>query len=254
MSWFKHGTSRIYYEESGQGDPILLLPGFSESISDHAELRDRVSKTYRVIAADLPGSGRSEPQPRDYPSSYYDDDAQALAALVAATTDRPTHLIGFSDGGEVALLIAALHPEVARSVLVWGAAGVVNDPGGAIRAAFHDVIDDPSPAMAAYSKRLIARYGAPNARAMTQSFSKALTAIVDAGGDISRSKAGKIVCPTLLIVGEHDHFAPKALAEQYAALVKEAKVFEVEGAGHTVHKDRPEWFVQTVVDWLSARS
>jgi hypothetical protein len=30
MPWLEHGTSRIYYEESGSGDPVLLLPGFSD--------------------------------------------------------------------------------------------------------------------------------------------------------------------------------------------------------------------------------
>ena len=40
MSWFEHGTSRIYFEEAGTGDPVLLLPGFSGSIKDHVLLRD----------------------------------------------------------------------------------------------------------------------------------------------------------------------------------------------------------------------
>ncbi|MEA2575852.1 MAG: hypothetical protein QOH93_3150, partial [Chloroflexia bacterium] len=31
MAWFEHGTSRIYYEESGDGDPVLLLPGWAGS-------------------------------------------------------------------------------------------------------------------------------------------------------------------------------------------------------------------------------
>jgi pimeloyl-ACP methyl ester carboxylesterase len=65
MSSFDHGTSRIYYEESGSGDPVLLLPGFAGSIEEFSSLREALATGgYRVIAADLPGSGRSEPQPR----------------------------------------------------------------------------------------------------------------------------------------------------------------------------------------------
>ena len=59
MSWFDHGASRISYEETGSGHPVLLLPGFSDSITRHAALRSQLSTRYRVIAADLPGSGRS---------------------------------------------------------------------------------------------------------------------------------------------------------------------------------------------------
>ena len=95
-------------------------------------------------------------------------------------------------------------------------------------------------------------YGEQNARAMTQSVARAWTAIVDAGGDISRSKAERIECPALLVFGEHDLFVTKAHADQYAAAVKGAKTIEVEGAGHDVHNARPEWFARTVVDWLSA--
>jgi valacyclovir hydrolase len=66
MAWFEHGDLRIRYEEYGQGDPALLLPGFSQNAEQLATLRDALAARYRVIAADLPGSGRSRPQPRAY--------------------------------------------------------------------------------------------------------------------------------------------------------------------------------------------
>ena len=68
MAWFEHNGSRIYYEEQGSGAAVLVLPGFAGSIEEFAVLREAlVAAGYRVIAADLPGSGRSEPQPRAYP-------------------------------------------------------------------------------------------------------------------------------------------------------------------------------------------
>src|SRR5204862_247508 len=189
VSWFEHGGARIYYEETGSGDPVLYLPGFSESIALHSRVRNVLSASYRVIAADLPGYGRSEPQPRTYTPTFYEDDAEALSALVRARVKGPVHLIGYSDGGEVALMIAVLFPELASSVLTWGAVGFGSDQGGDLRAAFYTVVDNPVPAFEAYSKRLVADYGELNARTMTQNYSRALTAIIDAGGDISRSTA-----------------------------------------------------------------
>ena len=101
MAWFEHGTSRIYYEEQGTGDPVLVLPGFAGSIEEFAALREAlVTAGYRVIAADLPGSGRSEPQPRAYTATYYEDDARSFAALLQHLATGPAHLIGFSDGGD----------------------------------------------------------------------------------------------------------------------------------------------------------
>ena len=66
MAFFEHGTSRIYYEEEGSGDALLLLPGWSLSIEDMQPIRQALTPRYRVIAADAPGAGRSEPQPREY--------------------------------------------------------------------------------------------------------------------------------------------------------------------------------------------
>ena len=115
--WFEHGTSRIYYEESGTGDPVLLLPGFAGSIEEFSALRQALlAAGYRVIAADLPGSGRSQPQPRSYTVSYFEEDARAFAALLDHLGTAPAHLLGFSDGGEVALLMAVLFPARVRSL------------------------------------------------------------------------------------------------------------------------------------------
>ena len=251
MSWFEHGTSRIYYEESGNGDPVLLLPGWSMSIKGFAALREAlVAAGYRVIAADLPGSGRSEPQPRAYTATYFEDDARSFAAFLQHLGVAPAHLIGFSDGGEDALLMAALTPGIARSVVTWGAAGVLSDPDARLREAMYNIVDNPIPPLQGFKEYLVATYGETNARAMSQSVVGALSTIIEHGGDLSLSKASDITCPVLLIAGEHDIFAPSALLSQSASRIGSAEVLKAEGAGHDVHNDRPEWLAQTILDWL----
>ena len=251
MAWFEQGTSRIYYEEQGTGDPVLVLPGFAGSIEEFAALREAlVTAGYRVITADLPGSGRSEPQPRAYPATYFEDDARSFAALLQHLAVGPAHLMGFSDGGEISLLMAALMPGVARSVVTWGAAGVLNDPDGRLGEAMYNVVDHPIPPLQEFRDYLIATYGEANARAMTQSLVGALRDIIKDGGDLSLSKAGTITAPVLLIAGEHDIFAPPALASQLAARIRTAEVLEAEGAEHNVYGDRPEWVTQTILDWV----
>ena len=251
MFWFEHNSSRIYYEEQGSGAPVLVLPGFAGSIEEFAALREAlVAAGYRVIAADLPGSGRSEPQPRAYPATYFEDDARSFAALLQHLAVGPAHLMGFSDGGEISLLMAALMPGVARSVVTWGAAGVLNDPDGRLGEAMYNVVDHPIPPLQEFRDYLIATYGEANARAMTQSLVGALRDIIKDGGDLSFAKAGTITCPVLLIVGEHDFFAPPALASKLAARIRTAEALVAEGAEHNVYGDRPEWLTQTILDWL----
>jgi pimeloyl-ACP methyl ester carboxylesterase len=86
---------------------------------------------------------------------------------------------------------------------------------------------------------------------MTQSVVAAMSDIIkQSGGELSRSKADKITCPVLLIAGEHDIFAPPALASELAARIRTAEVLEAEGAEHDVYTDRPEWLTQTILDWV----
>jgi valacyclovir hydrolase len=252
MAYFEHCGSRIYYERHGDGDPVLLLPGFAQDGAALSALRESlVAGGYQVIVVDLPGSGRSGPQPRVYTATYYEDDACSLAALLQHLALGPAHLIGFSDGGELSLLLAAAAPGVARSVATWGAAGRLSDPDGRLRAAMYDVVDHPIPPLQGYRDYLVATYGEANARTMTRSHVDAVGEIIANGGDVGLAKAGDIACPVLLIAGEQDMFASPALVSASAARIRDAQMLVATGAGHDVHTTRPEWLTQTILAWLA---
>ena len=146
--------------------------------------------------------------------------------------------------------MAALAPGIVRSVVTWGAAGTISDPGGHLVEAMYNVVDHPIPPLQGFRDYLVSTYGEANARAMTQSMATAKTNLIEAGGDVSLSKAGNITAPVLLIAGEHDIFAPPALASEFAARVRTAEVLVAEGAEHNVYADRPEWLTQKILDWL----
>jgi pimeloyl-ACP methyl ester carboxylesterase len=249
MSWFAHGGSRIYYEQDGQGEPVLVLPGWAGGIGEFEPIRQWLAPHFRVIAADLPGSGQSEPQPREYTPTYFRDDAETFLAMLDHEAATTAHLIGFSDGGEVALLMAAMRPDAVRSVVAWGAAGQLVAPPGMLDA-FYNLINDPIPPLRDFAEYLKATYGDDNARAMTRSVSKALRAIIEAGGDISRSHAQGIACPVLLLTGEHDPFCPPGLVSALASEIPRGEFVRVDEVGHDVHTARPEWLAETVTSWL----
>lgn len=251
MSWFQYGSYKINYEEEGTGEPVLLLTGFGDQIEGHLPLRQAlVSSGYRVIAADIPGCGRSQPQPRQYPATFYRDDAKLFAAMLHQLHAEPAHILGWSTGGDVALVMATLSP-APRSVMVWGSAGQIQDPTGEKRAVMDNIVDHPIPPLQGYSQYLIATYGADNARAMIHSQDAAITEIIEKhGGDISFSKLDTVSCPVLLITGQHDFLSPPDLVAQAANRIPNGHLIVAENAGHDVHNARPEWFVQTVVHWL----
>lgn len=256
MAWFEHGSSHIYFEVQGSGASVLLLPGFGGSIEEFSDLRDiLVMAGYQVIAADLPGSGRSEPQPRMYTASYFEEDARAFAALLQHLTSEPAHLVGFENGGEICLLMAEIMPEVVQSVVTYGAAGMINDPSGQMRETIYNVVDHPIPPLLAFRDSIVSTYGEDNARAATRSVVAALSKIIEQnGGDISRSKAEMITCPVLLIAGEHDLFAPPALVYELGAYISTAEILVNQDAEHFMYMDCPEWLKYTILDWLTKHS
>jgi valacyclovir hydrolase len=250
MPWFEHDDSRVYYEESGTGDSLLLLPGWGGTIDELVPLREALAPHFKVIAADLPGSGKSEPQPRTYTPTYYQADSNTFLAMLDSLGASPAHLVGFSDGGEYALLMAATKPEVVRSVVTWGSAGSLgNDPRMAD--AMATMVDDPIPPMRDYSTYLKMAYGDANARIMTQSAARTFRQIIEAGGDLSRSRAMAISSPALLITGENDFLATPALVSDMARAMPNAEFIEAKGASHAVHHEQSEWLTETVSGWLS---
>jgi pimeloyl-ACP methyl ester carboxylesterase len=248
MAWYGQEGRQIYYEDTGRGDPVLLLPGWGGSIVDLDRVRSELGAGFRVIAADLPGCGRSQPQPRRYPPSFYADDARAFLGLLDDLGVAAAHVVGFSDGGEVGLLMAILGRGRVLSLVAWGAAGQIVAAPGQLEA-LDSLIDDPTEPLVVLAAYLAEAYGADNARVMARSWAGALRAIVDAGGDVSRSRAELISCPALLLAGSYDPFAPPKLVKELADAIPRGRFLEL-GAGHDVHRSNPDWLATTVVDWL----
>jgi valacyclovir hydrolase len=251
MSWYEYGTSRIYYEEEGRGDPLLLIPGLTLSIEDMQAVRQALTPKYHVIAADAPGSGRSGPQPRRYPATYYHDDARMFLSLLSDLRAAPAHVVGFSDGGEYAVVMAETKPAAVRSIAVWGAAGIA--PPLEMVDVFLSVVDNPIPPMKEFSDYLKSTYGEQNARATVQSVGEAWRAMRNAGGDISHQRAPEIACPALLIAGEHDPLAPSAAIATLARAIPQGEFVEIKGASHLIHHEQPDLLIKTIVDWLAQR-
>jgi valacyclovir hydrolase len=241
----------MHYEDTGRGDAVLLLPGWAGSIAEFGRLRAELGDGFRVVAADLPGSGRSQPQPREYSVDFYVDDARTFLALLDDLGIGAAHLVGFSDGGEVALLMAALDPARVLSVVTWGAAGRVVEPAaGPTFDQLERLIDEPVHELLPLAAYLAEAYGVDNARAMARNWAAALQGIAARGGDVARAYAASIRCPALLIVGSDDVFCPPYLVKEMADAIDGARYDEFEGAGHDLHRSAAGRFSATLADWL----
>lgn len=115
-SYINISNTKIYYEEYGSGTPLFLLHGGFGSIHDFQKVIPEFAKYFRVIAVDSPGHGRSEQADTlsfELMSSYY-------SHMIDSLNLDHVDIMGYSDGGITALLLAAKRPDKVKKVVVSG--------------------------------------------------------------------------------------------------------------------------------------
>ena len=108
----------LNYVVAGQGFPLVMLHGNGE---DHTYFKHQIgpfSEWYQVIAPDTRGHGRS---PRGRAPFTLDQFAEDLKAFLDSREIRRCHLLGFSDGANIALLFALNYPEYVKKLVLNGA-------------------------------------------------------------------------------------------------------------------------------------
>lgn len=114
-----NGTE-TYYEEYGEGSPLVVLHGATADHKVWAEQLQPLADEHRVIVYDLRGHGKTSAAPREtYTVAHYVDD---LAALIdALELDQPT-VLGHSFGGMIGYHFAAKHSDQLSAVVTVGSA------------------------------------------------------------------------------------------------------------------------------------
>lgn len=113
---------RLYYEVHGPagGTPLVLLHGGDPAIETSWErLLPLLARTRRVIAFDQQGHGRTADADRPFTFEGSADDTAALLAFLGV---ERADLMGFSNGGSIALQVAIRHPRLVRRLVVASAA------------------------------------------------------------------------------------------------------------------------------------
>lgn len=121
---------KIHYEIVGNGpQTVLLLPGaIGSTRSDFGPQLEKLNRDkYTIVAWDPPGYGFSRPPDRHFDNDFYRKDSQ-LANQLMNLIKRPEYsLIGWSDGGITALIMAALYPDNVRKLVSFGSSAFITD-------------------------------------------------------------------------------------------------------------------------------
>ena len=107
-----------YYIEKGIGEPLILLHGNGEDCSYFAHQIDAFAAHFHVIAIDTRGHGQTPRGEAPFTIRQFADD---LLVFMDEHHIEKTHLLGFSDGGNIAMVFALKYPERVGKLILNGA-------------------------------------------------------------------------------------------------------------------------------------
>jgi len=260
---------RLNYEVIGDGTPVTLLHGFTQSGGSWHEVISKMPQLWKWVVPDLRGHGDT----RVRPGGPHTMDACIvdLEMLWDRLGIARTHLVGYSMGGRLALHVAAARPERALSLLTIGAhAGLEEEAREGRRrgdeAMAQRIETDGLEAFVSYWSSLplfagLERRGPSfvaqvRAERMNNRAAGLAESLRGMGAGAMRpvwDDLARVKCPCTFVAGQLDH-GYVASARRLAASVPDGRVVIVQRAGHTVHQERPETFARLLLAHLEAAS
>lgn len=251
----------LYYEEYGQGEPLLLLHGLGSSTRDWQPQLEAFKQDFRVIAVDIRGHGKSSKPPAPYSIQQFADD---ITGLMDALDIAAAHVIGWSMGGGIAFQMAVSNPERLLSLTIVNSSPEVlpRSPRQRLQIMMRFFIVrllGMRKMGEVLAKRLFVKPEQENLRAIfierwAENDKRAYIASMQAMVNWSvMDKIQSIKVPTHIIGAEYD-YTPVDYKKAYAANIPGAKVTIIPDTRHALPTENPEAFNQVAKDFLATLS
>ncbi len=225
--WAPIRGHRIYYTVRGNGPTLVLLHGGGDS-GEHSFVRqlDVFSEHHHIVAPDQVGQGHTPdvPGPLSY-TAMMEDTATLLELLKLKHVD----IVGFSDGGILALMLAVRHPELVGRLVI---SGVNIAPEGLNPENLEELRALQIPKPKTIDEKLAHLW---------------LTSPTEA--ELNLSLLVKITQPVLLISGDRDAITLEHTLQIFHAL-PHAELCVLPGTDHATFSGRPEWLNPIINSFL----
>gem|GEM_PF-263559 len=228
---------------SGAGSPVVMIHGLSGSSIWWRRNVPAFAERHLVSAIDLVGFGRNRSfwRPGPLPAGL-EEAASVLARWIESTFSGPVHLIGHSMGGQVAIHVADLRPDLVRSLVLVGSTGVPFSLE--LRQHLRNVPRPPA-GLWSFSRVLAWDFLRAGPTSIAVASARMLT-------DDARDAMRSIRVPTLLVAGDRDPLVPEIYAERMQREIAHSSLVVIPEAGHVSMWDNPEAFNREVLDFLEA--
>ena len=258
MPFVENQATKIYWDEQGQGAPVLLVMGLGYTSAMWHRTRPALARRYRTIAFDNRGVGLSDVPPGPYSIATMASDAAAV--LDSAGVSR-AHVFGVSMGGAIAQEFALQYPARTRSLILGCTA-----PGGALAVRAERKVADLLTARGMtleQAREAILPYiydAATPREKIEEDVSLRQRWLPSAEGYVAQlqailawesySRIAQITAPTLVIHGKSDALVPPGNGELIAKRIPGAKLVLLEHASHLFLTDQTEEANKEILEFL----
>ncbi len=244
----------IFYKEGGEGQPLILLHGATDTHKMWDPHLPEFSKYFRVITPDSRGHGRTLNPTRQISYQLMADD---LAGLIRELKLEKPYIFGYSDGGQAVLDFGMRYPDLAGALVIGGTWYRFSEEYQAAitRAGFvslgkvdFEVFEKNAPPD--WEERMRSAHPDPDPdypRILLESLAQLWWTPLDYTEDDFK----KITAPTLIIMGEKDEMIALAEAEEMAALIPGAELAVIPGAKHNDVLVEGGLFISLLLGFLS---
>ena len=252
----------LYYEEEGEGEPLLMIQGLGYDHRPFAWLRTGLKKHMRLILFDNRGAGRSGVPDGPYTVEQMADDA---AALLDALDIERADVLGVSLGGYIAQMMALRHPGKVAKLIVGCSCFAGNPermkmpqetlellmkregtPEQIARRGFAVAFSDDYPAREPEVFDQLVRWRVQDPITPKGYFAQLQAGL---GFDIEK-EVGGIAAETLVIHGETDRVVPVARGKELAEAIEGSRLEILKGCGHLFFIEKAEAVAGMIKDFV----
>ena len=255
MPYITINDANIYYNVYGEAHPlrapIVLIHGSTiDSHTDWDSLIPSLAKAYKVFAPDCRGHGRSDNPRTSYSFKELADD---VAAFVHAMGYEKAHIIGHSNGGNVALVTLMEYPEIVQTCIPQAANAYVTR----FLIEREPKVFDPERVereVPEWRDEMIALHGEVNGKEYWREMLWLTMKEIISEPNYAPFELARAEKPTLVIMGAEDPVnAPDEHAQYIANNIPDAELWIPEKTGHNVHKECEQEWLEKVLDFLKRR-
>lgn len=249
MPYFEYRDKSIFYQEYGQGDPVVFLHGNTASSKMFELLMPLYAEKFRCILIDFLGNGRSERVESFSPDMWYDEALQTVT-LIERLNCGKVALIGTSGGAWAAVNAALECPELVRAVIADSFDGrSLNDNFAA------NLLSEREKAKADLQARRFYEWqqGADWERVVDLD-TEALLKCAEEKRPLFHKPPTELGVPILLMGGREDEMCRSDLEQEYremARLIPNAAVHIFERGGHPAILSNAEEAAEAITEFIA---